>query len=170
MEYLYAPWRGTYLTRDNPLKQPTTAKSCVFCDMINGNDSENLILKRGKHAFILLNGYPYNPGHLLVVPYQHAASLELVSKEVRQEMMEMASSSIPLLQRTIHNNGTNVGINLGGKAAGGTIPEHLHIHVLPRWEGDTNFLPTLSQTKQLSADLMVIYKMLKPVYDELVIE
>jgi ATP adenylyltransferase len=170
MEYLYAPWRGTYLTRDNPLKQPTTANSCVFCTMQKGGDEENLILKRGKYAYILLNSYPYNPGHLLVVPYQHASSLEVVSKEVRQELMEMVSACITLLQNGIKNNGTNIGINLGGKAAGGTIPEHLHIHVLPRWEGDTNFLPTLAQTKQLSADLMEVYRILRPLFDVQVID
>jgi ATP adenylyltransferase len=170
MEYLYAPWRGTYLTRDNPLKQPSSQKLCVFCTIQKGNDNENLVLKRGKNSYILLNSYPYNPGHLLIIPYQHAATLDALSKETRHEIMEMTSAGSVLLQKTIHNNATNIGMNLGGNAAGGTIPDHVHMHILPRWDGDTNFLPTLAGAKQLSADLLEVYKILKPAFDSLVIE
>lgn len=170
MEYLYAPWRGTYLTRDNPLKQPKDQKTCIFCTIPQSEDKENFILKKARYSYILLNSFPYNPGHLLIIPYEHVSSLENVSKEARAEIMELMAASLPILTQSLGNAGANIGINIGGKSAGGTIPEHLHIHVLPRWEGDTNFLPALAQTKQLSADLKEVYNRLAPAFNELVIE
>lgn len=108
----------------------------------------------------MLNKYPYNAGHLLILPIKHVASLAELTKEARSELIELQSQSVEILQKTLNNDGANIGINLG-KAAGAGIPSHLHIHILPRWQGDTNFMPTIAQTKVISFDLGQYYKKLK---------
>ena len=156
MKHLYAPWRSTYVKEKS--------NGCPFCLKDNTDDSEHFILKRLEHTIIMLNLYPYNPGHILVVPIEHADTLDKLTKETRAELMEAITQSATILKTALGADGVNIGFNLGGKAAGGTIPEHLHGHVLPRWHGDTNFLPLLAQTKQLSADLLEVYKKLKQVF------
>lgn len=167
MKHLYAPWRGTYLTEDNPLHQKTDNTACPFCLPDTVDVQTNFILARSEHVLIMLNLYPYNPGHILVIPTQHVDSLEQLPPETRNKLMEAITQSTAILYNTLHADGINIGFNLGGKAAGGTIPEHLHGHVLPRWHGDTNFLPILAQTKQLSADLQEVYQKLKPAFEHL---
>lgn len=166
MEYLYAPWRGTYLSSDNPIRKPSTKKnSCVFCLTGNSEQDPNYLLKKYDFCYAILNAYPYNPGHILVLPYQHSANIADLSTESRHELMDVIAKSASILEITLKAEGINIGFNIGGKAAGGTIPEHLHGHVLPRWQGDTNFLPTLAQTKQLSSDLNEIYQILLPAFE-----
>lgn len=161
MKNLYCPWRQAYIERPTQAKKNMKKSSCVFCDHIqNNNDEKSFILHRGKYSFVLLNRFPYNAGHLLIVPYKHAKDLSTLSKKTREEMMEYMSQCATLLQKTFACDGLNMGINLG-KVAGAGIPGHIHIHVLPRWEGDTNFLPTLCDTKQISIDLHKIYQELK---------
>jgi len=168
MENLFAPWRSTYATDSGETKQEGTKKDkCIFCSQLEKNQDETyFILKRFNHTFVMLNKYPYNAGHLLVLPIRHVAKLSELSKEERSELIEVQSASTDLLFETVKNNGLNVGINLG-KAAGAGIPSHLHIHLLPRWQGDTNFMPTLAQTKVISFDLHKYYKELKKAFDTL---
>ncbi|MFA6066509.1 MAG: HIT domain-containing protein [Candidatus Babeliaceae bacterium] len=162
MKNLYAPWRGTYIA-DN--MHDLSNNSCAFCAQLEEHtDAKNFILKRCAYNAIFLNIYPYNPGHLLIVPYNHCDNLSLLVQEARAEMMEIISHSVTLLNEHVHTEGTNIGFNLGGKAAGGSIPEHIHAHVLPRWIGDTSFLPALAHAKPISLDLQDIYKKLLPVF------
>lgn len=156
MKHLYAPWRGIYL-KD---KQPSG--SCPFCIQYapQEDDRKNFIIKRFASCAVMLNLYPYNAGHLLLIPYKHAATLSELTPEIRSEMMEVLEQTTRTLQKTLNNQGTNVGINLGEKAAGGSIPEHLHLHIVPRFQGDTNFLPVIANTKQISRDLNEIYGLL----------
>lgn len=159
MEYLYAPWRGTYLQEKSTQKKEMG--ECPFCSTLSEkNDAENFILKRFKHCALFLNTFPYNPGHLLLIPFDHVKNINDLPIADQHEIIEILAKVVPFLSKNLHNDGTNVGINLGSSAAGGTIPDHLHIHILPRWTGDTNFLPALAQTKQLSKDLKQVYQSL----------
>lgn len=167
MKKLYCPWRGEYTLKTAHTKnEDAPADECVFCQRIaQTNDEENLIIKRGKHTVIFLNKYPYNAGHILIMPYEHVAQLTQLSTAARAELMEMLAQSEPIMRNTLGAHGVNMGVNLG-KAAGAGIPSHLHFHVLPRWEGDTNFLPVLADTKQISFDLHEFYKKIKKAFEE----
>jgi len=161
MKKLYAPWRGSY-TNKNTKGAPRLTKedTCVLCshgDAPPHDDAKNLVLKRLEHNYILLNAYPYNAGHVMIVPYTHTDTLESLTPKTRAEMMEAANKMITVMTHELKPDGFNCGINLGGKAAGGSIPEHVHMHVLPRWFGDTSFLPTLADTKPISQDLIKVY-------------
>ncbi len=168
MKLLYVPWRNAYAKDAGRTKQPkTAAEECVFCTLSEKNDDEkNLVLKRAKHSFVMINKYPYNAGHLLVVPYQHTAELHDLPQEARTELMELTTQCSTIVKTTLDAHGINIGMNLG-KIAGAGIPSHLHQHILPRWLGDTNFLPALSGTKTISFDLHQIYDQLKPAFDTL---
>jgi ATP adenylyltransferase len=136
-------------------------KDCVFCEAPLGQDEqENLIVFRGKFSFIILNRYPYTSGHIMVVPYEHQPSLELVDRATRSEVMELANYSIQVLQMEYHPQGFNVGINIG-EAAGAGILGHIHMHVVPRWKGDTNFMSTLGMTRVLPENLEDTFTRLK---------
>lgn len=165
MEHLYAPWRGTYTKEAQD--RTHLDSGCPFCNHLTSNDdAKNYMLKRTKNCAVLLNVYPYNPGHLLIIPHQHIAHLHDLTPDVRAELMDVTAHAVQVLETTLHNTGTNVGINLGDFSSGGSIPEHLHIHVVPRWPGDTNFFPVLAQTKQLSEDLNIVYKTLKQAFEK----
>ena len=158
MEKIYAPWREKYIEERDKNK-------CVFCHQLEqNNDEKYFILGRFTHSFVILNLYPYNGGHLMVLPLKHKATLTDCSPEERAEIMENIAFSITALEKTLKPQGINVGINQG-KAGGGGIPSHLHAHVLPRWEGDTNFMPLLCKTKAVSTDLKKLYKLLKKEFD-----
>ncbi len=165
MDRIYAPWRSAYTSKTARGKKPNATKDeCIFCNIISEKkDPKNFILKRFKHNLVMLNRFPYNTGHLLVMPLSHTADLAKLSKAARAELMEILSQSSALLKKSLQAEGINIGLNQG-KAAGAGIPSHLHFHVLPRWLGDTNFLPTLADTKQISFDLGKIYKQLKKAY------
>lgn len=165
MEHLYAPWRGTYTKKAQ--NETHLDSGCPFCNhLTDNNDEKNYVLKRYKNSAVLLNAYPYNPGHLLIIPTAHVAHLHDLSPEARAELMDDITEAVQILERTLHNHGTNIGINLGEACAGGSIPEHLHIHVVPRWPGDTNFLPVLAQTKQISEDLNTVYEKLRKAFSK----
>lgn len=161
MEHLYAPWRKAYMTgHDNTI--------CVFCLSTETDlDAQRYIIKRFQHCYVMLNLYPYNAGHLLVIPFAHQASLEQLEAITRQEIMEVAAKSVTVLKKMLSAEGINIGLNIGGKAAGGSIPNHLHMHVLPRWIGDTGFLSTLAETKQISLDLTDMYNKLQVGFNNL---
>lgn len=139
---------------------------CVFCEALGLPDgTQNLILFRGKRAYVILNRYPYTSGHLMVVPYQHEASLGGLDTETRAEMLELANRIVNLLDKEYHAQGFNVGINIG-EAAGAGITEHIHLHVVPRWSGDTNFMSSLGNTRVLPEELEDTYLRLKNAWQQ----
>lgn len=161
MKKLYAPWRSGYTVDTTRGKHDdASADECVFCTKFAADDDRtHYILGRYKHHAILLNLYPYNAGHLLIVPFDHVKHMHDLSPEARTELMELITKSIDILKEVLNAEGINVGVNLG-KAAGAGIPSHLHWHIIPRWAGDTNFLPTVGDTKAVSYDLNTMYDQL----------
>ena len=170
MDILYAPWRSTYVKKNKShTAAQNTENPCPFCVAgMSTDDAKAFVLRKSEHTLVMLNLYPYNAGHILIVPRAHARTLNDVSSETRREMMELMNSSIELLTSVLQATGINSGFNLGD-AGGASIPEHLHIHVLPRWLGDTNFLPLLAHTKQISIDLIELYQQLKPHFEQIVL-
>lgn len=161
MKLLYAPWRQDYIQKNIPQPTEPLKNNCVFCHQFEqNNDDRYFILRRFEHAALALNYYPYNAGHVMVLPLEHKGTLQELSKHVRAELMEITNQTIPILEKTLHAEGFNVGINIG-QAGGGGIPSHLHIHILPRWKSDTNFLDALSGNRVISVDLEKTYKILK---------
>jgi ATP adenylyltransferase len=160
MDRLWAPWRLSYVTAVPP---PVT--ECIFCDAFSGEDVE-LLLFRGRHSFVILNLYPYNNGHLMVVPNRHLSALQSLSRDEQAELMELARLSEIALTEAYQPHGINVGINLG-KAAGAGIENHLHIHLVPRWSGDTNFMTAVGETRVLPEQLGVTAARLRPIFERL---
>ncbi len=153
MKRLWAPWRVTYITA---AKVP----GCVFCEApISGDDRAALIVHRDASGFLILNRYPYNSGHLMAVPFRHVARLEHLTPEEMRSLMALSGLAVQVLERAVRPEGFNVGLNLG-RAAGAGIDDHLHIHVVPRWAGDTNFMPVLGGVKVLPEDLEATYERL----------
>jgi ATP adenylyltransferase len=152
MERLFTPWRMAYIRN---AKQD----GCIFCDMLEMPDREALILHRGRHAFLVLNRYPYNNGHFMSVPYRHVDSLELLTPEELAEMMSLVAHGLSALRAAWQPEGFNIGVNIGG-AAGAGVKDHVHMHVVPRWGGDTNFMSVVSGTR-------IIPQTLEETYDEL---
>jgi len=148
MERLWAPWRIEYIMGEKN-------KECIFCQKSKEHkDEENYILLRRKKCIVMLNIFPYNNGHLMIAPYRHIGSIEQLNKEESEAQM------VKLLKRVLHPAGFNIGMNLG-KVAGAGIVGHLHIHVVPRWRGDSNFMPVISETKVISEALQKTYQKLK---------
>ena len=153
---LWAPWRMEHIKRDLSNEK----NKCVLCiDMNNSDDRDRLILYRGKFSFIIMNLYPYNNGHLMVCPYKHIASLSKLNEEILYEIMKLISKSSEILKKSLKAEGFNIGANIGSVGGAG-IDDHLHFHLVPRWKGDTNFMPVLGNTK-------VIMSGLHDTYDEL---
>jgi len=141
---------------------------CAFCVELSRSDGpENLIVYRGPRAFIILNRYPYNSGHLMVVPYEHKPTLEALDAETRAEIMELSNLATMVLQKVYRPQGFNLGVNIG-TAAGAGILEHVHMHVLPRWGGDTNFVSTLGATRVLPEALEDTYRRVKEGIEEVI--
>jgi len=154
MERIWAPWRIQYIQIEKP-------EGCILCEKPEQNkDALNYILYRGDKNFIILNSYPYNPGHLMVAPYRHVTSLEELTEEERHEHFEIVTRSIRVLRQVFNPGGFNIGINVG-KAAGAGIEDHVHTHIVPRWQGDTNFMPVLSDIRVLPEALDETYKKLE---------
>ena len=154
MKRLWAPWRMEYI------KKPKE-KECLFCRVIReDNDRENLVLYRSEKAFIILNKYPYNNGHLMIAPYKHTPTpLDLDESEDR-DISNLIKLCIKILDMTMKPQGYNIGANIG-KAAGAGIEEHYHIHIVPRWVGDTNYMPIIAETKVIVEHLYQTYDKLK---------
>lgn len=152
---LWAPWRMAYI------RSAGSEGECIFCvKPREGRDEENLILYRGKLCFVMLNRYPYNNGHLMVAPYAHKASLEELTGEELTELFETVKMGIVWLKRAYDPHGFNVGINIG-RVAGAGFEDHIHVHIVPRWSGDTNFMPVVSDTKVLSEALNETYRRIR---------
>jgi len=151
MEYITAPWREEYV------KKLMKMKECIFCKALKKkNDKQSFILYRGIHNFVLLNKYPYTPGHLMIAPYKHLGSIELAEKEATDEMTELLKKCLSLLRRQYHPQGFNTGMNIG-QCAGAGVADHYHMHIIPRWAGDSNFMPLIGKTKVVLEDLYTSY-------------
>lgn len=160
MKLLYAPWRHDYVNNKVEKPQGPLKNDCIFCHQFaQNNDEKYFIIKRFSHTAVMLNFYPYNAGHIMILPYEHQGDLTALSPQVRAELMEVTSISLPIIEKALDAQGFNVGVNLGN-AGGGGIPQHLHIHVLPRWKGDTNFLEAFAETRLISSDMNKVYQML----------
>ena len=155
MDYLWTPWRYRYIA------DPTKDEGCVFCAALAAkDDAKTLIVFRGHKNFIILNRYPYTSGHVMVVPYVHSADLAACDAETASELMALAQRSQAALEKTYHPQGYNLGMNLG-KAAGAGVTHHLHMHVLPRWSGDSNFMTVVGETRVEPEDLDTTYEKLR---------
>ncbi|MFQ5709033.1 MAG: HIT domain-containing protein [bacterium] len=155
-DILWAPWRMEYIIGDKE-------KGCIFCTKPQQNgdkDRENLILLRGEHNFIIMNKYPYNNGHLMVVPYRHIDVLEVLEDAESLEIMQLVAKSMQVLRRAISPEGFNLGMNIG-RIAGAGIDDHLHFHIVPRWGADTNFMPVVGHTKVISEGLLETWDKLR---------
>ena len=150
MEILFTPWRLAYLTGETG----AAGDGCLFCGLHRLADAEGLVVHRGRAVYAVLNRYPYSSGHVLVAPYAHNGSLAGMSAAERGERMEVAAAAEVILGEEYRCHGLNVGLNLG-RSAGAGVPGHAHLHVVPRWDGDTNFMTVVGRTRTLPEDLAV---------------
>lgn len=158
MDYLFAPWRYAFVSEAH------AAVGCIFCELPRAGDDEKvLIVHRGRHCFVVLNAYPYTSGHAMIVPFEHVDQLRLLPPPAAQEMMELTQKLESILRELYHPEGLNVGMNLG-KAAGAGIAGHIHMHVLPRWVADANFITVVGETRVLPEDLATTFKRLKAAF------
>lgn len=159
MEQLWSPWRMKYI--ENHIKEA----GCVFCNAQAKTDGmENLIAFRGERAYVILNRYPYTSGHLMVIPFEHKPNLEELDPATRAEMMELTSRCTTVLKSIYKPQGFNVGVNIG-EAAGAGVAAHVHIHIVPRWHGDTNFMSSVGGTRVLPEALEDTYERVKAAFD-----
>ena len=155
MKRLWASWRMKYISSAD--KQP----GCAFCEALKKEDSaENLIVHRGKNSLIILNKYPYTSGHLMVAPLVHVANIEELDAETGNEIFQLITHSTTTLKMVYQPEGFNIGANLG-QAAGAGIPGHLHFHIVPRWNGDTNYMSTIGEIRVIPEDIEITYKRIK---------
>ena len=161
METIWAPWRLGYVVGEHP-PPPPGATGCIFCDKPQAaDDAAHLIVARARHCFVMLNLYPYNNGHLMVAPYRHVARLEDLTDGEIAETMQVTKRIEPMLRATLNPDGFNIGMNIG-RVAGAGIDAHLHLHIVPRWSGDTNFMPVLGDTKVIPQALQAMRDLLAP--------
>jgi len=155
LDYLWSPWRYQYITGSSP------KPACIFCDIASSaHDEENFVLHRGQHNYVVLNRYPYSSGHLMIVPFEHVASLSAALDETAAEMMTLARRSEECLREAYRPDGLNIGMNLGASAGAG-VAGHIHMHVLPRWSGDVNFMTAVAETRVLPEALETTYSKLR---------
>ncbi|HMS39456.1 MAG TPA: HIT domain-containing protein [Pyrinomonadaceae bacterium] len=159
VDVLWSPWRYDYIKNGDNNAEKT---NCVFCSILENpvSDEEKFILHRAGFNFIILNIYPYVSGHLMVIPYEHLADLDKADKETTDEMMDLTKKCQTILRDVYQPNGINLGMNLG-KAAGAGVADHFHLHILPRWFGDANFMTSIGQTRTIPEDLKTTFDKLK---------
>lgn len=161
MKMLWAPWRMEYILSEKD-------KECLFCvKHKENNDRDNLILYRAEHVYVIMNKYPYNNGHLMVVPYFHASSFEGLSDTVLSELMKITKYSVECLGKSFNPEGFNIGINFG-EVAGAGIEEHMHIHIVPRWAGDASFMTVLGEVRVIPEHILETYDNLYPIFNKIV--
>jgi len=161
MEHLWTPWRMAYLQGEG---NPETG-GCIFCDKLKGDDDSGFILHRGWHAFVMLNLYPYNNGHLLIAPYAHEPSIEPLDAATLGEMMALSQRGLRALGAAYQPLAFNLGINIGA-AAGAGVADHVHLHVVPRWAGDTNYMAAVAETRIIPEWVGQTYERLKAIWPE----
>ncbi len=161
LKHLWAPWRMGYIRTPKNEFGP-----CLFCDKAKiGDDDENLVVHRGEHSYVLLNLYPYNNGHLMITPYEHEEHFDSLLSETQVEMMKLSSQSMTVLRESLNADGFNFGANFG-EVAGAGVKEHVHLHIVPRWIGDTNFMPIMGHTKVMIDGLKETRKQLSDAFGE----
>jgi ATP adenylyltransferase len=152
---LWAPWRSAYVTSNR-----TTAQGCVFCRIFKEKkDRKNFIVRRSKHCFVVLNIFPYNNGHVMIIPNRHVSDLKDLRKEEKDDLFDLLECTQELLDEVLKPQGYNIGINIG-KAAGAGFPGHFHIHLVPRWKGDVNFMAVTANTRVISQSMSVLFERL----------
>lgn len=160
MKQLWAPWRLAFVEKASRLS------GCIFCEKpALKQDGRSFILRRGRHAYVIMNIYPYNNGHLLVAPYRHIAAIESLPEPVLLDMMRLVQQSLRAIRKAYAPEGFNIGVNQG-QAAGAGIAHHIHLHIVPRWDADTNFMPILGETRVLPQHLAASYARLKAAFGE----
>jgi ATP adenylyltransferase len=159
MEHLWSPWRLAYITG------ASRSTGCVFCDALTSPQADPLIVFRGHTCFVILNLYPYNNGHLMVIPNRHIASLASATPDELRELIDLTRTSEMALTEAYAPHGLNMGINLG-KPAGAGVLDHVHMHVVPRWNGDTNFMSVVGQTRVLAEELPDTAARLRPIFEK----
>lgn len=160
MNRLWSPWRAAYITGTKPT-------GCIFCQIpLENKDAKNLVLFRGALCYVMLNRYPYNNGHLMVIPYQHVDTPLALEPAALGEIMDLNNLCLAALGEGMHPDGYNIGMNLGAPAGAG-IKDHIHLHVVPRWIGDTNYMPVIGETRVIGESLEESYIKLKRVVDRL---
>jgi ATP adenylyltransferase len=160
---IWAPWRLEYVKDTSKDKE----SECIFCAALDADpedDAENLIVRRGERCFVILNKFPYTNGHLMVAPYEHIAQLQGLDEETLAELMSLAQRGIAALETSYAPHGYNVGFNQG-RVAGAGVEHHIHMHVVPRWGGDTNFMPVLGDTRVMNQTLADSYATVKGAFD-----
>lgn len=163
IEKLWAPWRLEHIRKYSKREEDA---ECVFCELVKAPcDEDSLKLYQSKHCFVVMNRFPYNPNHLLIIPNNHLAMLPDVKGEEWSDLQACMKASVDLLMDKVKPQGLNIGLNMG-KAGGASIAEHLHFHVLPRWGGDTNFMPILAEAKMLPAHNLTIFEELKKYFSD----
>ncbi len=158
MDHLWSPWRMDYLRKDKsaPNQDP---EPCIFCDLpAENDDAASLIVWRGRWAYVILNRYPYNNGHMMVVPYEHVPSFEPLALPALAEIMELTNQAVAALRNIYQPQAFNLGANIG-MAAGAGIAAHVHMHIVPRWAGDTNFMTAVAATRVIPEDLQETYRL-----------
>ena len=157
MKTMWAPWRMAYINEAKKARKG----DCFLCDIFRSRkDRSNFVLKRGKTCVVIFNRYPYSSGHLMVAPIRHVATLDAMKPAETLEMMALVNESVSLLKKCIHPHGFNIGVNLG-EVAGAGLKDHVHMHIVPRWRGDTNFMPVLADVKIIPQSLEALWKQLK---------
>ncbi|MEE9166101.1 MAG: HIT domain-containing protein, partial [Candidatus Neomarinimicrobiota bacterium] len=160
MKTLWAPWRIEYV-------RSPEHEGCIFCEKPKkGDDRDMLILYRGEHSFVIMNLYPYNNAHLMFAPYEHQSDPTQLSTDTKMEIMTLLDHAMEIVRKKLRAEGFNFGLNVG-KAAGAGIEEHVHYHLVPRWVGDTNFMPVIGHTKTVVEGLKETYDSLKPEFDKI---
>lgn len=159
MKQLWAPWRIDYILGPKP-------DECVFCLAGPEEDAERLVLYRGKHCFVIMNKFPYNNGHIMVCPYRHVMALEDLTAAESGEAMLLLQQCAKILKRHFNCEGINIGLNQG-QAAGAGVREHLHFHLVPRWNGDSSFIAVMDEVRTMPQHLSETYRALRPIFDDL---
>lgn len=161
MERLFSPWRSKYI--ESFSRKDIEGEECVLCKASgDGKDEENLVVTRGTSCFVIMNLYPYNSGHLMIVPFRHIPNIIDLTSEESHEVMDLLQRMTTALQKVSHPDGFNIGSNIG-RTAGAGIDSHVHFHIVPRWNGDTNFMPILAETKMISEDMKETFMKLRKV-------
>jgi ATP adenylyltransferase len=159
MDYIPAPWRAEYVRRVYKMK------GCIFCQALKDRNKKSLVLLKADYNFIMLNKYPYTPGHLMIAPKEHLDSIEKASKPATDEMTDLLKISMGILRERYNPQGFNTGMNIG-KCAGAGVAGHFHLHIIPRWPGDSNFMPLVGKTRVVIEDLQETYDGLLPLFQK----
>jgi len=153
MKFINAPWRWEFISKTKP-------EGCIFCQAQKSDDEQGLILFRGEKFFVILNKYPYTSGHLMIAPYAHLGSLDQMAADESVELWSLLTRSLAVLKKKLHPDGFNIGLNIG-QAAGAGIRDHFHFHLVPRWQGDANFISIIGDARVLSYDVAATYRTIR---------